>query len=143
MDILNKKNLINNEYKYNQNKINYYFVYWNLQPELNMKRYVHIKTYMNLIDSIGGGWASVKNSNMAYQYLLLLYKLAYMINNNEIIIKCNIYHGHILLWKGKYKLAYKIINKQTEIADDKGYYNLVNRCDSILEKIKYENKFIK
>jgi hypothetical protein len=121
-----------NNYKDNFN-IKYF--YWNLHPERNMKRYIFIKNNMYLVDSIGGGFASIKNTSMAYQFLILLYKLAQMINDKETIIKCNIYYGYTLLWGNKYKIALYILNEQKKIAHNEGYQNLVYRCDSGLERV--------
>jgi hypothetical protein len=115
-------------------KLNYYYLYWNLQPESQMKKYVCIKSNMYFIDSIGGGFASIKNSDMAYYYLVLLYKFASIINDKEVMIKCMIYYGHTLLWKNEIKKAYIIINKQKKVALKYNYQNLVFRCESLLQK---------
>jgi Domain of unknown function (DUF4807) len=119
----------------NNIKPNYFYLYWNIQPELQMKKYIYVKSNMYLIDSLGGGFASIKNADKAFHYLLLLYKLALTINDQETIIKCMIYYGFTLLWKRKYQEALQVFNQQKELAQKKKYYILVNRCDSGLNKL--------
>lgn len=110
--------------------LNYYWICWCIKPERDNRLKIYIKNSMYLIDSIGGGFASVKNINMAHKYLILLNNFAKMILDKETIIKCNIYYGYCLLWDGKNKNALKIFKEQKNLAEKEKYDNLVYRCDS-------------
>lgn len=129
--ILDKKHI-----KHKKRENIYYYLCWNLQPELQMKKIICIKSNMHLIDSIGGGWASIKNIDMALYYLILLYKFADIINDKETMIKCLIYYANNLSLKNENKKALNILKNQKHLAIKNNYINLINRCDSLLNKIQ-------
>ena len=129
-----QSNIVIYNSKNNQN-INYFCFYWALIPERQMKIYISIKNRMYLVDSIGGGYATIKNINMAHRCLVQLYNLAYLIKDNEVIAKCKIYYGYIFLWKGKIKQAKQIFNTQKSIAQKNGYKNILDRSNAGLYQI--------
>ncbi len=126
---------MDNLYFPRRTKLNFFYLYWNLQPELQMKKYLFIKHNMYLIDSIGGGFASIKNPEKSLYYSILLYKLSLIINDQETMIKCMIYYGYSLFWKNKYKNALKVLVKAKKLSENNNNKLLINRCDSALNKL--------
>jgi hypothetical protein len=68
----------------------------------SLKR-IHVANAMNYVLSIGGGWASVKNSKNARICSRVLSALAASIGDEATVRRCEIFEGYASSWEGKNK----------------------------------------
>lgn len=106
-------------------------------------RRIHVGNAMNYVMSVGGGWASVKNSKKAMECSRILALLAASIGDEVTVRRCLVFEGYALMWEGKHnkksrKAALKIFARVKELAALSGDVENGVRCEHGMKNLLWD-----
>lgn len=94
-----------------------------------MSRQHNVRCQMALAQTMGGGWASVKNAKEALKCAMQLYSLAEQIGDEATMRKCRVFVGWALMWVGKLDPALLVFYGEQQnaatVGDDSNYQRCV------------------
>ena len=97
-----------------------------------MSRQYDVRCRMALAQTMGGGWASVKNAKEALRCAIQLYSLAEQIGDEATMRKCRVFVGWALMWAGKLDPALLVFYGEQENAAVIGDASNYQRCVAAL-----------
>ena len=96
---------------------------------------------MAYAQTLGGGWASVRNVKEALRWAVILLHLAELLYDDATIRKCRVFIGYGHLWNGNLVAAKRIFRREQKLAlsvhDDVQY----NRCYAALDHLENNPAF--
>ena len=91
-----------------------FVVPWGRIARKELERHYRLKLQMALAQTMGGGWASVKNVCMASKWALRLFEVAEQLGDASSLRKCRIYVGWAHLWQGDTSTSTKIFLRESD-----------------------------
>ena len=99
---------------------------------------IRIVNTMNYIQSLGGGWASIKNSKKSRECARILSSLASVIGDEATIRKCKIFEGYALSWEGRRKDSSKLFQTVKAQAEREGDVENNGRCEHGMKSLLWD-----
>lgn len=106
-----------------------------------VKRHFQVRGDMNLAQTIGGGWASVKNVRESLRWALILRHLGRQLKDGNCERKCEVFIGWAHLWNGNKGRSLEIFTEQLEEALSVGDDINWNRCTAALSHARHNPEF--
>ncbi|CCW68247.1 unnamed protein product [Phytomonas sp. Hart1] len=88
------------------------------------------------LQTIGGGWASLREPRHAMQYAVELFHVASVVGNDVIMGNCRIFVGWALLWSGKTEKALQLFKSERKIACMRNDLEQQRRCENAIINAK-------
>eukprot|EP01006_Ploeotia_vitrea_P060049 TRINITY_DN75221_c0_g1_i1.p1 TRINITY_DN75221_c0_g1~~TRINITY_DN75221_c0_g1_i1.p1 ORF type:complete len:499 (-),score=48.72 TRINITY_DN75221_c0_g1_i1:52-1548(-) len=112
-------------------------VMWSKKLSWLIKKYAALVEQGYWLASIGGGWASMKNTGKALEYAQKQYAVGSMLQDNFIQHKCKVYKAYNRMWVGKLDESKAILEqelKEAEALKDPVLVNVVTAASLHLER---------
>jgi hypothetical protein len=101
-------------------------------------RRVQTLTTMAYVQSLGGGWASVRNARKAHQCAVVLSRLAASVGDDATVRKCRVFEGYALMWLGEARRCGAIFERErTEAIVERDEIN-EGRCEAGMRNLLWE-----
>lgn len=109
---------------------------WAIVADSEMRRQYAALCEMARLQTIGGGWASLRRADKALECTLRLYAVAQSVWDEDTAGKCRLFVGWAQLWNGNRALAQRIFEAELRMAEANNVYgdNIVHirRCQNAL-----------
>eukprot|EP00164_Ancoracysta_twista_P009262 GFYU01013650.1.p2 GENE.GFYU01013650.1~~GFYU01013650.1.p2 ORF type:complete len:124 (-),score=11.01 GFYU01013650.1:9-380(-) len=83
---------------------------------------------MAIAQTMGGGWASVRNVAESLRWALLLQGCAEELNDEAAVRKCRVFIGWAHLWNGNRTASHEVFQSELRTAEEIGDEINANRC---------------
>ncbi|CCW63728.1 unnamed protein product [Phytomonas sp. EM1] len=84
------------------------------------------------LQTIGGGWASLRESRRAMQCAIELFNVATAVGNEVIASNCRVFVGWALLWSGNTRQALKLFKAEKQSACMRKDLEQQRRCENAI-----------
>jgi hypothetical protein len=101
---------------------------------------VYVNNAMNYIMSVGGGWASIRNSNRSRECSRILALLAASVGDTATVRKCQVFQSYALIWEGETNKSKRLLQKIKQEAEKSGDDTNQGMCEHGMNKLKWELK---
>ncbi|KAF8305085.1 hypothetical protein TcBrA4_0000150 [Trypanosoma cruzi] len=92
---------------------------------------------MAILQTVGGGWASLRRADKALRYAIMLYETAALIHDTATLRKCRLFVGWAHLWNGDLRQAVEIFEQQLVEAQVEGDAVQERRCISAIHHARH------
>ena len=104
-------------------------------------RRMSIMNAIYFTQTLGGGWASVRNAAKSLMCAVQLYRLAVLINDDTTLRKCRLFLGYACLWSGAAGVARRIFLSESSAATTASDEMQRNRCDAAVFQLLYNPEY--
>ncbi|KAF5217354.1 hypothetical protein ECC02_009782 [Trypanosoma cruzi] len=92
---------------------------------------------MAILQTVGGGWASLRRADKALRCAIMLYETAALIHDTATLRKCRLFVGWAHLWNGDVRQAVEIFEQQLVEARVEGDAVQERRCISAIHHARH------
>ncbi|ORC83722.1 uncharacterized protein TM35_000591140 [Trypanosoma theileri] len=114
-----------------------YCLSWARHAQSEQTRQYIASQRMAVLQTMGGGWASLRRADKALRCALLLYYTALQLHDASTQRKCRVFVGWAHLWNGDVRRAVEIFKQQQEEAREVGDTVQELRCSAALHHAEY------
>lgn len=112
-------------------------LYWARYAQSEQARQYVIRCRIALLQTISGGWASLRRVDKALLYALELHRLALLIWDEDTARKCRVFIGWAYLWNGDVASSSAIFKSEQAIGEVCGDEIHQRRSESALFHLRY------
>ncbi|RNF09662.1 hypothetical protein TraAM80_02017 [Trypanosoma rangeli] len=109
-----------------------YCLAWGRHAHYGQARQYAARCRMAMLQTVGGGWASLRRADKALMCAIMLYETAARIHDAATLRKCRVFVGWAHLWNGDVRRAVDIFEQQRREAQVEGDAVQERRCISAI-----------